>query len=450
MSRRALVLAFVVACSSGDEPAVTSTTEQFDTVCGTGPTVKGVDVSYYQGTIDWAAAKGDGVEFAFIRVSDGTGFPDPDFQTYWDGSRAAGILHGAYQFFRPAEDPIAQADLLLAKIGTPAPDDLPPVIDVEDAGGLGPAAVAAAVKAWVDHVTTAIGRPPIIYTGYYFWDDSVGNPDMSSSPLWHAQYTSAACPTIASTWPTWTFWQYTSTGTVAGITAGGIDVDRFNGTLADLTATMTAGPGTPCDPIAHDGGMVDDGDACFTAGGPLQYIRTVTATGEGGDLRWTHTTDDATEANFGQWNLTLAEAGTYTVEAYTATSYAQSKQAKYIVHAAGADAESTIDQSAVDGWQSLGDFAFAAGADQFIHLGDNTGEPSSANIQLVFDAVRLTRVPDDTTPPPAPTPMDPGGGDDTTEPAKHGGGCDAGGGSGLPVALVTLVGLVLGRRRASR
>lgn len=446
MQRRALVLAFVAACSSGDErTATTSMTEQFDTVCGTGPTVKGVDVSYYQGTIDWTAAKADGVQFAFIRVSDGLGFVDPKFQSYWDGSRAAGIVHGAYQFFRPAEDPIAQADLLLAKIGTPAADDLPPVIDVEATGSLAPSVVAAKVKQWVDHVTAAIGRPPIIYTGYYFWRDSVGNPDLSSSPLWHAQYTSAACPTIASAWPTWTFWQYTSTGSVAGITGGGLDVDRFNGTLDQMMTTMTGGGPAPCDPIAHDGGIVDDGDACFTAGGPLQYIRTVTASGEGNDLRWTHTTSDPTEANFGQWNLTLAEAGKYQVEAYTATSYAQSKQAKYVVHAAGTDSESTIDQSAVDGWQSLGTFDFAAGGDQFVHLADNTGEPVANNVQIVFDAVRLTRVPDDTTPPP-PGP-DPGPDPTPTDPGTHAGGCNAGGGgAGLSLALLALV---MRRRRRS-
>jgi len=442
--KRGLALAFLVACSSGDERATTtSTSEQFDTVCGSGPTVKGIDVSYYQGTIDWTKVKADGVQFAFIRVSDGTGYQDPNFQTYWDKSRAAGIVHGAYQFFRPAEDPIAQADLLLSKIGTLAPDDLPPVIDVEATGNLGPAAVAAKVKQWVDHVAAATGKTPIIYTGYYFWRDSVGDPNMAADPLWHAQYTTAACPTIAPAWPTWAFWQYTSTGTINGI-SGGVDVDRFNGTYAQLMAM--AGPTTPtppCDPIGHDGGLVDDGDACFTAGGPLTYIRTVTATGEGGDLRWTHTTDAATEANFGQWNLTLAEAGTYAVEAYTTTSYAQSKQAKYIVHANGVDTESTIDQSAVDGWQPLGTFDFAAGDQQFIHLGDNTGEPGTANIQLVFDAVRLTRIPDTTMPPPGGDPGEPA----PVEPSSPG-GCNTGGGGGAGGGLALgLLAFVARRRR---
>src|SRR5690349_556343 len=74
--------------------------EQEATVCGSGPTVKGIDVSYYQGNIDWTRVKNDGVKYAFIRVSDGLGTIDTKFETYWAQSRANGIIHGAYQFFR--------------------------------------------------------------------------------------------------------------------------------------------------------------------------------------------------------------------------------------------------------------------------------------------------------------------------------------------------------------
>ncbi len=438
------MLAFLVACSGEQDTTPLSNLEQ-DVSCDTGPTVKGVDVSYYQGTIDWTAAHADGVEFAFIRVSDGTTFLDPSFATYWADSRTAGILHGAYQFFRPNEDPIAQADLLLSTMGPLKPDDLPPVIDVEATGNLSASGVAAAVKAWVDHVTQAIGRAPIIYTGFYFWRDSVGAPDMTTSPLWHAQYTTASCPTIAPPWNDWTFWQYTDAGTIAGITQGGVDVDRFNGSLADLQAFI--GPAAPCGTIAAGGGMIDDTDPCFTAGGPQQYMRSVTSAGEGGELLWTHTTADATEANYGDWNLNFDQAGSYHLDVYTAAPYAQSKKAVYVVVANGVTTNVPLDQSAADGWQSLGDFDFAAGGDQSIHLADNTGEPSTDNVQLVFDAVNVT-----------PSAMmgsdgsgssgsdgsgsagsDDGGGDDTM-PAHHG-GCSSGGGSGGALVLLALLAL---------
>ena len=427
---------FLVGCSGEQATEPTSDVEQAATVCGSGPTVKGIDVSSYQGTIDWTKAKADGVQYAFVRVSDGLNTIDSKFEANWSQTRAKGILHGAYQFFRPSQDPIAQADLLLSKIGTLKPDDFPPVIDVEADGGLTPAQVAAKVKIWIDHVTAAIGKRPIIYTGFYFWRDQVGAPDQTTSPLWHAQYSSAACPNIAPPWTDWAFWQYTSSGSVNGIT-GNVDMNRFNGTRAELDALLMGGgsPAAPCAQLPAEGGTIDDGDACFVGGGPPGSMRHVATAGESGDLIWTHTTEDAEEGNFGQWNLDLAAAGTYKLEVYTAAAFAESKQAKYTVHAAGADTDFTIDRSAVDGWQTLGEVTLAAGADQWIHLSDNTGELLAQNVQLVFDAVRVTRV--------APSDGDPGEGD---EPAKDG-GCNAGGASGLGGLALVLGALITRRRR---
>ena len=415
-------------------------------MCGVGPTVKGIDVSYYQGSINWASVANDGVKYAFIRVSDGTGFEDPDFDTYWAGSRANGIYHGAYQFFRPAQDPIAQADLLLSKIGnTIAADDLPPVLDVEAADGKTPAQVAAAVDAWVQHVTAALGRRPIIYTGKYFWQDSVGDADQTASPLWHAQYTTAACPNIADAWPSWAFWQYTSSGSVAGI-SGNVDTDRYNGDLASLQAFL--GPPTPpapCDPVPAGGGIVDDSSTCFVNGGPAVGMRHVTDAGENGGLTWTHTTANPAEDNFGQWNLSFETPGRYHVEVSTAAAYAQSKQADYLVHTDDGDMSVTIDQTAADGWQALGDFTFGGGSDEYIHLSDNTGEPEANNVQLVFDAVRLTPLDYSGSG----SPQGGGSGSDDPTMMKSGGGCDAGGGGGVSWAVWTIVSCAAFRRRSA-
>lgn len=205
--------------------------------CLDGPLLQGIDVSIYQGDIDWAAVKGANIDFAFIRASHGLD-EDTRFAANWMRSREAGIVHGAYQFFRPAQDPIAQADLLLSKIGAVQPDDLPPVLDVEDAGGLPPSEVAKAVRVWVDHVNAAIGRPPIIYTSFYFWRDHVAF-DFTSSRLWHAQYTTERCPRIAPPWVDWAIWQYSSTGHVAGI-SGNVDLDRWRGDRASLDAFLGA------------------------------------------------------------------------------------------------------------------------------------------------------------------------------------------------------------------
>ena len=437
--KHALVAAFSASCL-----LALPSHAHADTVCGSGPTVSGIDVSYYQGTIDWSAVAGDGIEFAFIRVSDGLGYPDPDFATYWADSRAAGVLHGAYQFFEPSQDPIAQADMLLQAMGPMQADDLPPVIDVEVTDGLDSASVSTAVEAWVEHVQAAIGRAPIVYTGKYFWDDNVG-ANMSSSPLWHAQYTTASCPDIASTWSSWALWQYDDAGAVAGIPAGGVDMDRWNGDSASLHAFL--GPGGPCGVIDATGGVIDNGDACFQAGGPPTGLRDVDGAGMGSSLVWTHTTANSSEQNFAQWNLVFDVAGTYTVEVYTDTTYAQSKLADYVVQASGAMTSYTIDQSAVSGWQKLGDVAFAAGGNQFVHLGDNTGEAEATNTQLVFDAVRITPVSDPGSGATTGGGGSDGGGGSGDGDGNVGGGCAVGGGDGGATWLCLLgIGLVVSRK----
>lgn len=265
----------VGACTVGDDPGddakagdgLAGETPSGDRArtCAAGPTVQGVDVSYYEATIDWAKAKASGIDFAFVRVSDGKSFKDPKFAAYWASAKAAGVVRGAYQFFRPNQDVAGQADLMIAALaGTYAPGDLPPVIDVEATGGLAPATVAARVRTWVDRVKAAVGVAPIVYTGKYFWRDQVGGPaSFGGNALWVAQYTSL-CPDLPAPWTTWTFWQHSETGTVPGI-SGKVDLDTFNGTIDDLRAFAGApavgpGPTTPPDPTTPPAGK-----ACASA-----------------------------------------------------------------------------------------------------------------------------------------------------------------------------------------
>jgi uncharacterized protein (TIGR03382 family) len=178
---------------------------------------------------------------------------------------------------------------------------------------------------------------------------------------------------------------------------------------------------------------------CFVDGGPPTGLRRVTNVGEGGSLVWTHTTSSTSEQNYATWNLYLAEAGTYRVSVSTPAAYARSKQAKYVVHAATGDADVTIDQTAVDGWQSLGEFALAAGGHQFVHIGDNTGEPNTSNVQLVFDGVKLERVDDGGS--------GSGDGSGSNPPHRHGGCATGGDVGGIALALANML-YGLRRRRA--
>lgn len=109
-----------VGCAGTDSACLDSTGEALVNVCPkSGTLVKGVDVSKWQATIDWTKVKGAGYDFAFIRASDGLNYPDGMFQANWQGAKAAGVIRGVYQFFRPSRDPIAQAGKMQAA-GTPA------------------------------------------------------------------------------------------------------------------------------------------------------------------------------------------------------------------------------------------------------------------------------------------------------------------------------------------
>ena len=147
-----------------------------------------------------------------------------------------GVVRGAYQYFRASVDPTAQASLVvssLQKAGGLHAGDLPVVMDLETADGQPEATIEANVHTWLAAVEAQTGRTPIIYTssGTY----PVSTPAFAAYPLWVANY-GASCPSMPTGWSQWQFWQNSSTGSVNGIGTGNVDLDEFNGTLADLTA----------------------------------------------------------------------------------------------------------------------------------------------------------------------------------------------------------------------
>ncbi|MBX7194547.1 MAG: FG-GAP-like repeat-containing protein [Sandaracinaceae bacterium] len=226
-----LVLVGMAACAPADDDL--GLAEHELTVCADGPTLEGIDVSSWQGTIDWDAVGRSGIDFAIVRIGDGT-YHDRQFERNWSEARRVGLIRGAYQFFEPETDPLVQANLVIDAVGRLGPGDLPVTIDVEaPSPGVSPATYTARIHTWVDRVTEGTGRRPIVYTGRYYWDPYVASSDFRDLPLWHAQYTSASCPNINDRWSHWTFWQYTSSGSIAGI-GGRIDRDVFNGDRAAL------------------------------------------------------------------------------------------------------------------------------------------------------------------------------------------------------------------------
>ena len=202
--------------------------------------VQGIDVSDHQGTVDWTAVQQAGKVFVFIKATDGITWTDPDFATNWSGARAAGLLRGAYHFYETDDDPTAQAQNFLSAVQL-QPGDLPPVVDIEklDSGSTASQTVQD-LQTWLDVVQQATGRVPIIYTSPTFWN-SLGTSAFGRYPLWVAEY-GVQTPKLPAGWTSWTFWQSSESGTVSGI-SGSVDLNVFQGTLADLAA-LTCGSKT--------------------------------------------------------------------------------------------------------------------------------------------------------------------------------------------------------------
>lgn len=192
-------------------------------------------MSHWQGTIDWTQVAAAGKRFAFLKASDSTDYIDPTYATNRSGANANGIVIGAYHFARPDTTPgdaAAEADLFVNTADVHV-GDLRPVLDLEVTGNLSPTNLAAWVKAFLDRVYERTGVRAAIYASPSFWTTSVGGTSsvaVGGYPVyWVAHWTTAASPWVpASDWGGygWTFWQYSSTGSVPGITWR-VDLDRF-------------------------------------------------------------------------------------------------------------------------------------------------------------------------------------------------------------------------------
>lgn len=204
--------------------------------------VDGPDVASYQhpsgASIDWGAVKRSGRTFAIVKATEGTNYTNPYFTGDWAGIRNAGLFRGSYHFARPAlpiSTAVDQARYYVSRIGTnPMPTDLPPILDLEEAGGLSPAALIMWAQTWLDTVRQLTGKRPMLYTYPYFFRTALANtPAFYRYPLWIADYSGSSSPTTLG-WQTWTFWQYTAGATVSGIRGGSVDMSRYNGSPSML------------------------------------------------------------------------------------------------------------------------------------------------------------------------------------------------------------------------
>ncbi len=195
----------------------------------------GVDLSHWQGNVDFTKLVKAGIKFCFFKFSEGTDFVDDRGLQYLQGALAEELPCGAYHYFLPKYDPIEQADHFLATMAAHEKEAgellLPPVIDVEVKASA--AVLKKTILAFLEHVEQARGITPILYTSPGFWRSYVGKWDeVVRFPLWVAHY-GTSYPSQFYPWASWKFWQYTSAGSLPGV-AGSVDLNLFPGEWLDL------------------------------------------------------------------------------------------------------------------------------------------------------------------------------------------------------------------------
>lgn len=206
----------------------------------------GVDVSHHQGRIRWNRVAQAGVDFAYIKATEGTDIRDPRFRENRERAATANLKVGAYHFARPSgavknrigKDARKEAKFFL-KVAEPRKSELVPVLDLETSGVLTRKELSKWTHEWIRHVRKNTGARVVIYSSPKFWSDrmrATRRYARSKHPLWLAHYTRKRPSVPARAWDGegWTFWQWTNCGKIRGI-KGCVDRNRFAGaTLGDL------------------------------------------------------------------------------------------------------------------------------------------------------------------------------------------------------------------------
>lgn len=190
----------------------------------------GIDVSDYQGSIDWAAvAASKTVSFAYAKCTEGVSYVADTYSRNHFYAAQRGLKVGAYHFFRPAANPKVQA-VHFVNVAAIKSGDLVPWVDVEVTDGLSADAVIQSLAYFNQAVEARIGKKIVIYSYFSFWNDILNGTDaFSGHPLAIAAYNETpAIPTAPAPVPNGFtsayMWQFSSKGVVAGIN-GHVDMD---------------------------------------------------------------------------------------------------------------------------------------------------------------------------------------------------------------------------------
>lgn len=197
--------------------------------------VIGVDVSNYQGDIDWLELSGQDIDFAYIKATEGSSFVDVHFAYNWEEASKCDIRVGAYHFFSFESSGQTQAESFCNTV-TPVDNMLPPVIDVEFYGSFNSAndidvgAVREELRTMVDILTEEYGMTPIIYVSEDTYETIV-NGNFDDCDLWYRSVYSGVPSDVE-----WTFWQFSNRHHLEGYNGEErfIDMNAFNGTQEEF------------------------------------------------------------------------------------------------------------------------------------------------------------------------------------------------------------------------
>lgn len=204
--------------------------------------VRGVDVSHYQGDINWETIAAQDITFAFIKATEGSGMVDDCFAVNWENARAAGLYTGAYHFFSFDSGGDTQAENFITTVPYEA-DAMPPVIDLEfyrSHNLPSTEEVQDNLRILLDAMKEHYGKTPIIYTTNQCYDEYLKGTDMEYT-LW---IRSIFTPPSSSLEPDWCFWQYNPRGILEGYEGDEqfIDLNAYCGTMDAFVTQFGAPP----------------------------------------------------------------------------------------------------------------------------------------------------------------------------------------------------------------
>lgn len=218
-----------------------------------GRQMSGMDVSVYQGEIDFSAVKDSGVEAVYIRAGYGADKVDRYFQRNAEGAARAGLHFGFYWYVTArTEDEARRQAAAFASVIRGTGYDCRPAMDFENYTGLPNAQVNAIGRAFQEELSRQTGTTPLLYTdasaAERVWDAGMG-----AYPLWAAEYGPSEPRIEGSPWTAWAGFQYSDSGRVPGIRAA-VDLDRFTPgvLLEEDEGGHAAAPADPGAPAAED------------------------------------------------------------------------------------------------------------------------------------------------------------------------------------------------------